>query len=496
MEMPEGVVDPPPAGVHGRVIRKNLSVVSLAYVIGSLSGFFALAYLARKLGNSTFGTFVAATALVNIVGVIDNLGGGNYLVRESSRDPTRMQSLMGDVLVLKAGANVVVIGLSIAAAAALGFGSTGLIVVAIMALMFGANAVSKTLRAGLQALERMEIASAISIGNAVLSAAGMAAVIAAGGGLVGAVAISTAVSIATIPVSWALLRRRVRFRLQSTWPTLRSVIRASFPFAVAGVLAFATTYADALVIRGVLGERQTGLYGAAYRIALVLEFIPSIYLDSVYRTMAHLSKVGVRALGEFVDRSCAWLCLAALPLAAGGTVIGGRVLTLVFGRSYAPATSAFQILLWSLVLGFPSWILMPAVTVDRPRTSAKIVGAAFVLNLGLNLLLVPRYGIIAAAWLTLAATAFISIVPTIVLARKGMTVRWPLLALPGLAVAGLMALAIYPLRNAPLFVPLAVGAVVYVAGLLLTRTPARLGLHWSAVRRVLKRRSDRSADTT
>src|SRR5438034_976645 len=84
--------------------------------------------------------------------------------------------------------------------------SYGIGAVAILALMFGVNAVSKMLRAGLQALERMEIASAISIGNAVLSAIGMIAVVAAGGGLIGALLISTAVSVATVPVSWVALR--------------------------------------------------------------------------------------------------------------------------------------------------------------------------------------------------------------------------------------------------------------------------------------------------
>jgi O-antigen/teichoic acid export membrane protein len=494
METPEDVLAPPPQGVQGRVIRKNLAVVSLAYLVGSLSGFFALAYLARKLGDATFGTYVAATALVNIVGVVDNLGGGIYLVREAARDPTRLPGLLGDVLVLKTAANLLVTGISVAAAALLGFGGSEIVVVAILALMFGANAISKAVRAGLQTLERMEVAAAITMGNAAISAAGMIAVVAAGGGLVAAVAVSTAVSLLTIPVGWVALRRRVRFRLRTSWATLRSLTVASLPFAIAGVFTFATTYADALVIKGVLGNRQTGLYGAATRIVLILQSIPSIYLDSVYRTISHLTKAGMEALGDFVDRSSAWLCLLALPFAAGGMVVGDRVLTLVFGAAFAPAAGAFRILLWSLVPGFPGWILMPTVLADRPRAAARIVGAGFVLNVGLNLVLVPLYGIAAAAWLTVLASAFTSVVPTIVLARHGMRVRWPLLSLPGVAAAAVMALSIYPLRHAPLIVPIVVGGLVYAAGLLLTGTPRRLGVRWEDVRRVLRRR-ERTRDS-
>jgi O-antigen/teichoic acid export membrane protein len=336
----------------------------------------------------------------------------------------------------------------------------------------------------------MEIASTISIGNAVLSAAGMVAVIAAGGGLVGAVALSTVVSFATIPVSWISLRRLVAIHVRPAWAAIKSVTRASLPFAVAGVLTFGTSYVDTLVLRGYLGDGQTGLYGAAVRIQQMLLAVPSVYLDSVYRTISHLSKVGVKALGEFVDRSAAWLCLAALPFAAGGLVLGDRIITLIFGSTYAGGAPALKILLLSLVFEFPSWVLMPAVTIDRPATGAKIVGVTFVLNLVLNLLLVPSFGIVAAAWLTFAVGVFTTAVPTIILARQGMAVRWPLLALPGVAVAALMALAVYPLRNAPLILPLTVGAIVYVGGLVLTGVPARLGLSWSAVRRVLRRKSN------
>ena len=52
-------------------------------------------------------------------------------------------------------------------------------------------------------------------------------------------------------------------RVRPAWAAIKSVIRASLPFAVAGVLTFGTSYVDALVVRGYLGDQQTGLYGAA-----------------------------------------------------------------------------------------------------------------------------------------------------------------------------------------------------------------------------------------
>jgi O-antigen/teichoic acid export membrane protein len=244
-----------------------------------------------------------------------------------------------------------------------------------------------------------------------------------------------------------------------------------------GLLTFAVTYADALIVRSSLGQRDTGLYGAAYRLVLVLQFLPSIYLDSAYRTMAHLAAEAREAFGTFVDRSTAGLFLLSLPFAVGGLLIGDRVLVLAFGSAFAPAAPAFRALLWSLPFAFPSWMLISAVVVgDRPQTAGWILGGAFVGNVAVNLAVVPTFGIEAAGWTTVATEACITVAASLVLHKRGVPVRWPVLAAPGAVAAAAMGLALIPIRDLPLFVPLVVGPAVYFGLLGALRTPARLGL--------------------
>src|SRR5205807_899895 len=142
----------------------------------------------------------------------------------------------------------------------------------------------------------------------------------------------------------------------------------SFPYAVVEILSYATTYADTLVVRIALGRHATGVYGAATRIVFALWSVAVIYEVSAYRTLTYLAHRDRERFTTFMERSAAGLFLAGVPFAVGGALVGGRLLTLVFGESYASGVPVFRLLLWSLPLAFPAIILMAAVVAhDRPR---------------------------------------------------------------------------------------------------------------------------------
>jgi O-antigen/teichoic acid export membrane protein len=374
-------------------------------------------------------------------------------------------------------AGVVVGGLAVGIAAALGFSGTEVAMAGILAVMLGANGVGRSFRAGLQGIEHTGVGSSLAIANSVLSAAGMIAIVASGHGIVTAVAFSALVSLALVPISWLALARYVPAWPHGSRQGARDVALVSFPFTAVHLLTSATSYADAVVIRVLVGLPETGTYGAAYRLFLVLQFLPSIYVDSVYRTLAHLAHSSGSAFRDFVERSAAALLVLALPLAAGGAVLADPVVELVFGDAYAEAGPVFRVLLLSLPLSFPVWILVAAVMVgERTRSAGWVLAAALVANIAANLVFVPPYGILASAWITVATDAGIALAATAMLAGRGVQLRWVGLAAPAFPAAALVALMALVLRELPLPIPLLAGALVYVVALKAAGFPERLGV--------------------
>jgi O-antigen/teichoic acid export membrane protein len=459
------------------LIGHNLAWVTISYIGGALAGFLAQAIMARELGRPVFGEYVAALSLVTVLAVLYELGASDYLVRQAARDPGRLPRLVGELVEIKLGMGGVVLVLSLAGALVLGFHSREIVVTGLLALMLGANAIGKPFRSGLQSIERLDVASRISLANAAISAIGMAALLLAGYGLVPAVAWSLIVSLVMLPVSWRALRRHARVRPLRSGPAAWRLVLESFPFTAITLLTTAIAYADALIIRTLLGPAETGTYGAAFRLFLVLQFLPSAYLDSVYRSLSDLAHRDRAAFRALVDRSAAALLVLALPLAVGGAVLARAIMVLVFGDDFADGAEVFAVLVAALPASFPLWILLAAIAVDgRPRDAAAILALALVANLTANLLLVPSYGIVASAWITLATDAGIAAVATMLLRRRGLRLRWPVLGAPAVAAAGACGAVALALRDLPLLIPIVAGALAYAVSLWLTGVPSRLGL--------------------
>jgi len=474
-----------PAIPRAGLIRKNLIVVGIAYAAGGVGGFIAQVVLARNVAPADFGLYVAAVSLVAIVRVVHQLGGTEYLVREAAREPHRLGALVGDVLVLTTLTTLLAIGIAAVAGLSLGFRSNGIAAAALLALMSGAAAASGALRSAMQAIERMELSAAISIGVAVTSTAGMLAAVAAGWGIVGVAGAGAAAALLAVPVAWTMLRPHVTVRIRPSLRAVRYVARASLPFAAVGMFLFGANYADTLVIRSTLGDGPTAIYGAAYRLFMVLGWLPLIFANSVYRTLSDLAFRDRARFGRFVEQSAAALLLLGVPIAAGGTLVGGKIVPMVFGSGYAEGAGVLRVLLWALPFAFPGVVLIAAVVLgDRPQTAGKILAIGFSGNLVANLVVVPRLGIQAAAWTTLGTEAFLAIAASAALRRHGVRARWAGYALPAAGATAVMTLAVLPLRAAPLPLAVSTGAAVYVASLFALRTPARL----------LRARAGRSAE--
>jgi O-antigen/teichoic acid export membrane protein len=182
---------------------------------------------------------------------------------------------------------------------------------------------------------------------------------------------------------------------------------------------------------------------------------------------------GHEAFQDTVVHSLWLTALVAAPLGLGGTLCAEPIISLLFGPAYAPAVPALQILAWAMALIILRDTYRQAFNaVRRPRLDLRCAGISVGLNVVLNVLLIPRYGMRGAAvatlvsetlWLTMAAYYF---------SRDVMPVRLlPLLWQPG--VAALAMGAVFMLTQ-PLFwaVRALLSVLVYCGVFLLLETTA------------------------
>ncbi len=367
-----------------------------------------------------------------------------------------------------------------------GFDRPTLIAVVVLALAYVLVVLASSYESVLLALERARDAAVIKAGKDIAVAAAAAVAVLLGYRVVGVSVAVLAVSIAIVPWARGRLRRHWSERPSLQLGGLRTTLAVSAVFAASQGLHRILTYLDSVMVHGFRGNVETGLYGAAYRVLLGLTVVPAIYVDATTRMISRLAQSDRERMTDVYARAVAHLTMFGVALGAGGAILAGPILDLLYDPSYARAEGALSILMISAIFAVPVWITgMTAYALGLQNRVAAIWATALAGNAGANLFVIPAYGIAGAAGATLAAESFAMVLMTLLLRRAG--VRADLLDAFGkpLLAGAVMCVAIWPLRGFVLPIPIVTGAIVFVLSLIVLRA---LGPEDLALMRALGKR--------
>jgi len=165
------------------------------------------------------------------------------------------------------------------------------------------------------------------------------------------------------------------------------------------------------VIGSYMATKYVGYYTAADPIArmpLVISLSVATAVLPAASEAAALKDKGL--LKDYIVQSYRYVILLVLPLCLGIAIFAKPVMALLFGSDFVPGAEALSI----LVIGMTFYTLfMVSASISQgigyPRLPMMILLIGTVINLGLNLLLVPLYGIVGAALATTIAAFIIMI---------------------------------------------------------------------------------------
>jgi O-antigen/teichoic acid export membrane protein len=189
-----------------------------------------------------------------------------------------------------------------------------------------------------------------------------------------------------------------------------SLLRESWPLAVGGLAIYVQAYADQLVIGAMLGGEEVGQYSAALRLVAAFSFIPMVVQvvasPEITRAKHADETLYQRRLHGLYRLMFVLFLVTALPL----MMVGPSLTRLLYGGAYEGAVAllpwmAFRLFFTNLSVARGVFITNEGLF--RFALLTSIAGAA--VNVGLNFLLVPRYGskgAIAASFVSFGVTAF------------------------------------------------------------------------------------------
>ena len=447
----------------------NAVVILGARVISRLVSLVVVIVLANALGPNGYGRYTTLIAYSALVSVIADLGFNPLYTREAARNRPEIGAYLGTLLVLKvalAAAAMVVL------AVALRFGAGLQELILPGAALLAATAYANLLRNTFYAVGRAEFDAvaiiaeiAIQAGLIIAGARAHASVTFFVWAYVASFAFTIVYSLVVIRV-FRLGRVRIGFDL--------NLVKRWFPLALPFAFTFFLTNlyfrADVPILQHFRSFAEVGWYQFAYKPFEALQFVPLAIQAVVYPLLGVYFVSDVTRLQTAYARFFKVLVLLGWPLTVGTFVLVHPIGRLF--RLYVQSEVSLRILAFAIVFLFANSAFYAMLNAtNRQHLNAWATGLAAVINIALNLVLIPLYGYLAASATTVLTEASLCTLGWWFVQRHRPELRLDVIGVGWrILVAGaLMGAVLYPLARISIFISLPAGAIVYLAAIYFLR---------------------------
>jgi len=374
--------------------------------------FLVSIWVIRYLGPDDYGILAYALSLTMIVDVIATFGMRSTVVRELVQEPENEGEIIGSTVGVKILTAFLSAGVLIGVGWVTAADSEAFPILVVLALSLPVSALS-ALDLTFQASLQSQYAVAARSAALVLASGVRIALLIAGAPLI-AFAIASAVELSAMGLAFAVMYwwkraslRSLRFRRGLA---LR-LVGMSWPFLLSALAASVYLKVDQVMLHAFSTSREVGQYAAAARISEVWYFIPIAAASSLLPMLVKRRREDPKAYRANLQRAFdvnAWMAIA---LSLSITILAVPGVAVLYGADFEGTARILQVHTWAAPFIFMGTVLGRALIAEDLRKfeiSRHATGA--VLNVSLNLILIPRLGGMGAAIATVASYAFASYV--------------------------------------------------------------------------------------
>ncbi|MDR3558849.1 MAG: flippase [Candidatus Pacebacteria bacterium] len=405
-----------------RVARKiayNVLVSSVSKIASTVLALVSLMFITRYLGVSGFGEYATVLAFFSFFAALLDLGLYSISTREISRPGADEEKIMGNIFTLNIVSSLAII--VIAPILVLFFPypqevKNAIIIVA-GAYLFstGYQVLNGVFQKNL-AMDRVAIAELL---GRILQVALTIAAVKLKLDFTWIIASVLFYMIFTFVLVIAWSRKYIRIRPQFDFIYWKNFLKESYPMGLSAIITFLYFKADTILLSVMKSSADVGVYNGAYKVMENITFFPSMLVGLVFPIMA-ANIFSDRAQFENVsNKTFKVLLVVAIPLVVGTLFLSQGIVQLIGGAGFSQSAVVLRILIFALACIFFS-NLSNAILIsgNLQKKLMTVLAVAAVLNIGANLILIPRYSYMAAAYMSFLTELFVLVATFYLVARK------------------------------------------------------------------------------
>ncbi|MGH3993338.1 MAG: oligosaccharide flippase family protein, partial [Pseudonocardiaceae bacterium] len=368
--------DAGPAAIRGGAIR--VAGYGAGIVITAMSA----ALLFRHLEVEDGGRYVTVLALVSIVAGLTDAGLTGIGTRELVvRHPSQREPLLRNLIGMRIILGVVGLAGAVAFAAVVGYSSAMVVGTALAGLGAIVQTFQNTLAVQLMVDLRLGWVTILELVRQLVTVVGIVVLVLADATLVPFLALLIPASLVAVGMTIWLVRGEVPMRPSFDWAEWRVLIRDVLPYATVVLVSIIYFRVALIVLSLVSSTRETGYFGASFRVTEVLIAIPQLAVASAFPILVRAARDDTDRLAYGVGRMFHAMIVLGVGLALALVLGASFVIDVIAGPQFGPSAGVMRIQAVTLLVVFLVVTFNFALLSLREHaTMLAITGGALVIN--------------------------------------------------------------------------------------------------------------------
>jgi O-antigen/teichoic acid export membrane protein len=189
-----------------------------------------------------------------------------------------------------------------------------------------------------------------------------------------------------------------------------SVLKEALPLALVSGLGIIYYRIDSIMIAGYLEMNDVGIYSGAYMVIEGVMLLVRVIMAATFSRLSQYGNMPDIKFYEFYKKLLALLIILSLILCPIMYVAGEFVFDLFLGKEYQSSIGVFYILLLSVIALYPgTMVTQVLIAIDKQKIYMYIALICTIVNILLNFIFIPQFGIKGAAWATVISDIILTV---------------------------------------------------------------------------------------
>jgi len=387
---------------------KNAGVLFTSNIIAKLLNFFYTVYMARYLGAEFFGILSFAMAFALIFGVLADLGLQTLSVREIARNKSLTEKYLSNILGIKFILGLIAFSLIVIAANLFHYPPETIYVIYLISISVLVNSFNSMFYAVYQAHEKMKYVGIGNVLNSILMFSGVIVFIYLKLNIVDFAYIYLFSAVFVFMFNLVnIISRFAKPHIEIDFKFWEKLLKNSLPFGLVSIFVIIYFKIDSVMLGIMKTDKIVGYYSAAYRLIDVLTaLVPAVIFSAIFPVMSQYLNFQDKLKKIYIFSFKLSLFIGA-GISIFTLLFARYIITLVYGSGYGGSVISLQILIWAFFIMCISSVTSGLLSsVNKQKIVTIGAGAGAVINVGLNLLLIPKYSLNGSALATVITEIF------------------------------------------------------------------------------------------